>query len=106
MVANAAAESIIERRGHGRAGPALRRRANFIIFLGPAIALTFVFFAIPVLIDIVVSFTDMGRSLRITEFTTEQYEKIFVGDRRLAPTIAVTFIYVFGTLAIFNVTFG
>jgi inositol-phosphate transport system permease protein len=97
-------ELMIERRGHARS--ATRRRANFLIFLGPAIMLTVLFFIVPVLIDIVVSFTDLNRSLRITGFTLEQYEKIFRGDRRLTSVIGLTFIYVFGTLAIFNVTFG
>jgi inositol-phosphate transport system permease protein len=94
----------IERRGHGRS--AMRRRANFVIFLGPAIVLTILFFAVPVLIDVAVSFTDLGRSLRVTELTTEQYEKVFRGDPRLPQVIGLTFIYVFGTLAIFNVSFG
>ena len=97
-------ELIIERRGPARS--AARRRANFVIFLGPAIVLTVVFFIIPVLIDIVVSFTDLGRSLRVTEFTTEQYAKVFRGDQRLPQIIGLTFVYVFGTLAFFNVTFG
>jgi inositol-phosphate transport system permease protein len=104
MAAAAAAEFLIERRGS--ASSALRRRTNFVIFLGPAIVLTVLFFVIPVLIDVVVSFTDMGRSLRIKEFTTEQYQKVFQGDSRVTSAIGLTFIYVFGTLAIFNVTFG
>jgi inositol-phosphate transport system permease protein len=54
----------------------------------------------------VVSFTDLGRSLTVTKVTTEQYQKVFAGDRRLTQVIGLTFIYVFGTLAIFNVTFG
>src|SRR5215475_2006491 len=85
---------------------AARRRINFGIFLGPAIVLTVLFFVIPVLIDIAVSFTDLSRSLRITELTTEQYRKVFVGDRRLTEVVGLTFVYVLGTLAIFNVTFG
>ncbi len=97
-------ELIVERQGHARS--VARQRANLVIFLGPAIVLTFLFFVIPVLIDIAVSFTDLSRSLRITEFTTEQYAKVFQGDRRLPQVIGLTFIYVFGTLAIFNVTFG
>src|ERR671923_2960233 len=97
-------ELAIERRGH--TGTAARRRANFAIFLGPAIVLTVLFFVVPVLIDITVSFTDLNRSLRITGFTLEQYEKVFRSDRRLTEVIGLTFIYVFGTLAIFNVTFG
>jgi inositol-phosphate transport system permease protein len=94
----------VERRGH--AASVARRRANFVIFLGPAIVLTVLFFVVPVLIDIAVSFTDLSRSLRVTEFTTEQYGKVFSGDRRLTPVIGLTFIYVLGTLAVFNVTFG
>jgi inositol-phosphate transport system permease protein len=97
-------ELMIERRGS--ATSAVRRRVNFIIFLGPAILLTVIFFMVPVIIDITVSFTDLSRSLRITEFTTEQYQKVFRGDRRLSQVMGLTFVYVFGTLAIFNVTFG
>jgi inositol-phosphate transport system permease protein len=104
MTATAAAEWMVERRGGAKS--ATRQRTNFVIFLGPAIVLTILFFIVPVLIDIAVSFTDLSRSLRITEFTTEQYEKIFRGDRRLTEVIGLTLIYVFGTLAIFNVTFG
>ncbi|MGH6926482.1 MAG: carbohydrate ABC transporter permease [Propylenella sp.] len=95
----------IERRG--AAASTVRQRVNFVIFLGPAIALTVVFFLIPVAIDVAVSFTDMGRSLRVDGFTTEQYQKILLGtDRRVLQAIWLTFVYVLGTLAIFNVTFG
>jgi inositol-phosphate transport system permease protein len=59
-----------------------------------------------VLIDIAVSFTDLNRSLKITGFTLEQYQHAFTGDRRLIQVIGMTFVYVFGTLAIFNVTFA
>ena len=93
-----------ERRIKSRART--RQRVNFIIFLGPAILLTVLFFIVPVLIDIAVSFTDLGRSLSITRFTTAHYERITGGDPRLTSVIAVTFIYVLGTLSIFNVTFG
>src|SRR6201982_1328310 len=94
----------VERRaGTGSAG---RRRTNFVLFLGPAIALTFLFFVIPVLIDIAVSFTDLDRTLRISKFTTAQYQKIFKGDGPLPQVIGLAFVYAFGTLAVFNVTFG
>ena len=68
--------------------------------------MTFVFFVIPVLIDIAVSFTDLDRTLRISKFTAEQYQKVFEGDRRLPQVIGLTFVYAFGTLGVFNVTFG
>ena len=85
----AATNELMIERG-GQAGSAARRRANFAIFLGPAIVLTVLFFVIPVLIDIAVSFTDLSRSLRVTKFTTEQYAKIFQGDRRLPQVIGLT----------------
>jgi inositol-phosphate transport system permease protein len=94
----------IERQGGARSKA--RQRANFVIFLGPAILLTVLFFVIPVLIDLVVSFTDLGRSLRMSGFTSEQYQKVFAGDTRLMPAIGLTFIYVLGTLGVFNVTFA
>jgi inositol-phosphate transport system permease protein len=90
----------------GGTGAAGRRRTNFVIFLGPAIFLTVVFFVVPVLIDIAVSFTDLDRTLRVGKLTTEQYHKVFQGDPRLPQVIGLTFIYVLGTLTIFNVSFG
>lgn len=103
-MATSAQELTIERRDQARS--ARRQRANFVIFLGPAILLTAIFFIIPVLIDIAVSFTDLGRSLRVSGFTTEQYEKVFSGDQRLTQVIGLTLVYVLGTLAIFNVSFA
>ena len=94
----------IERRNNAR--PRGRQMSNFAIFLGPAILLTLTFFVVPVIIDIFVSFTDMGRSLRVTEFTTKQYQRIFAGDRSLTTSIGITFLYVLCTLTIFNVSFG
>ncbi len=87
-------------------GARLRQSTNFVIFLGPAIILLAMFFVAPVFVDIVIAFTDMGRTLKVTEFTTENFERMFTGDRRLSSTLALTFVYVLGTLAIFNVTFG
>jgi inositol-phosphate transport system permease protein len=101
----AIAEEQAVRRG-GLASSRVRRRVNMLIFLGPAILLTLAFFVLPVIVDVAVSFTDLGRSLTVSEITTEQYQKVFAGDRRLTQVIALTFIYVLGTLAIFNVTFG
>ncbi len=83
-----------------------RQTANFAIFLGPAIILLAMFFIAPVFVDIAISFTDMGRTLKVTEFTTENFERMFTGDRRLSKTLGLTLLYVLGTLAIFNVTFG
>ena len=84
-------ELMIERRGHARSAARFGKQLRDLS--GPAIVLTILFFVIPVLIDIAVSFTDLSRSLRITEFTTEQYDRVFRGDRRLPQVIGLTFIY-------------
>ena len=83
-----------------------RQILNYIIFLGPAGVIVLLFFALPVLVDLGIAFTDMGRDLQITKFTFRNFERAFTGDSRLPKVIGLTFIYVFGTLAIFNVTFG
>lgn len=83
-----------------------RQFTNMALFLGPATVLLFMFFIAPVVVDIFVAFTDMGRALKITGFTTANFERMLTGDSRIGPTLALTFVYVFLTLAIFNVTFG
>lgn len=83
-----------------------RQRMNFAIFLGPAIALLFCFFIMPVIVDVFLAFTDMGRTVKINEYTTENFERMFTRDTRLLKSLWLTFVYVLGTLAIFNVTFG
>ncbi|HSA80115.1 MAG TPA: sugar ABC transporter permease [Geminicoccaceae bacterium] len=83
-----------------------RQRVNTLIFLGPACVLLALFFIAPVVIDIGLAFTDMGRNLKVTAFTTENFERMFTGDRRLVSVLGVTLVYVLGTLAIFNVTFA
>ncbi len=85
---------------------ALRQRVNAALFLGPACLLLFFFFIAPVVVDVFVAFTDMGRTLRINELTTANFERMFTRDHRLGQTLVITFMYVLGTLAIFNVTFG
>jgi len=85
----------------------VRQRANTLIFLGPACLLLLMFFIAPVLIDIGLAFTDMGRNLQVTTATTDNFERMLLGgDRRLSGVLATTFVYVLGTLAIFNVTFA
>jgi inositol-phosphate transport system permease protein len=83
-----------------------RQRLDMALFLGPACLLLFLFFLAPVVVDVVLAFTDMGRNLRITRFTTENVARLLTGDRRLPSVLAVTAIYVIGTLALFNLTYG
>ena len=56
---------------------ARRQRANFAIFLGPASSvLLLLFFVAPIVIDLVLAFTDMGRTLAVTRFTLENFERM------------------------------
>lgn len=84
----------------------VRQRINFIIFLGPACVLLFLFFVFPVIVDIGVAFTDMGRTLKVSGFTLDNFERMFTRDTRLLKTLGLTFIYLICTLGFFNVTFG
>ncbi|MEO8738736.1 MAG: sugar ABC transporter permease [Casimicrobiaceae bacterium] len=83
-----------------------RQRANFAIFLGPALVLLGCFFIAPVIVDLVLAFTDMDRTLAITRFTLENFERMATRDSRLFAALGVTAIFVLATLSIFNVTFA
>ena len=83
-----------------------RQWINFGLFLGPALVLLAVFFVAPVIIDVVLAFTDMGRTLAVGKFTLENFERMVTRDTRLLGALGVTFIFVLTTLGIFNVTFA
>jgi len=83
-----------------------RARLDRLIFLGPATVLLLLFYVLPVIVDVAIAFTDMGRNLEVTRFTTENVARMFGGDRRLAQVLTNTLIYVLCTLAIFNVGYG
>lgn len=89
-----------------RSGSNSRQWVDRALFLGPATLLLFMFFVLPVIVDIGIAFTDMSRNLRVSGFTTEHFVRMFGGDSRLAGVMLVTLMYVLGTLAIFNVTYG
>ena len=48
-----------------------RQRLDRLLFLGPATLLLVLFFLAPVIVDLGIAFTDMGRNLKVTGFTTE-----------------------------------
>lgn len=88
------------------AAPRYRARLDRLLFLGPATLLLVLFYVLPVLVDLAIAFTDMGRNLQVTRFTTENVTRILGGDRRLAQVLANTLVYVLFTLALFNVGYG
>ena len=83
-----------------------RQRANFALFLGPALVLLACFFVAPVIVDIVLAFTDMDRTLAVTTLTLENFERMATRDTRLIASLGITAIFVLSTLCIFNVTFA
>jgi inositol-phosphate transport system permease protein len=89
-----------------RKSEATRRTLDRLVFLGPATLLLALFFIAPVIVDVAIAFSDMGRNLRVTHFTTENVRHVLTGDRRLIGVMTTTFVYVVCTLAIFNVGYG
>ena len=85
---------------------AMRRRVDRLLFLGPATLLLFLFFLAPVVVDVGLAFTDMGRNLRVTGFTTANFERMLTGDSRVVSVMGTTLIYVLCTLAFFNIGYA
>lgn len=83
-----------------------RQRANFALFLGPALILLACFFVAPVIVDLVLAFTDMDRTLAVTTLSLENFQRMFTRDSRLLASLGITAIFVVSTLAIFNVSFA
>jgi inositol-phosphate transport system permease protein len=83
-----------------------RQRVDRLLFLGPATLLLAMFFLAPVLLNVGLAFTDMGRNLRVTQATTENVARMLTGDSRLLSVMSTTLIYVLCTLAIFNVGYA
>ncbi|AQZ53975.1 carbohydrate ABC transporter permease [Martelella mediterranea] len=83
-----------------------RRPARPLYYLAPAIALLAVFFLAPIVVNIVIAFTDMGANLRVGEFTFRNFERIVQRDARIPMVLLTTLIYVTATLFIFNIGLG
>src|SRR5205823_812194 len=71
-----------------------RQRANFALFLGPALFLLACFFVAPVIVDLFLAFTNMDRTLAVTAFTLENFERMFTRDSRLVASLVITAIFV------------
>ena len=87
-----------------------------LVFLGPASFFLVCLLLAPIFVDLVVAFTDMAQTIRINEFTTKQFSKLarasedaWLGIELRASfyrALSLSAIYIFFTLAIFNLTFG
>ena len=87
-----------------------------LVFLGPACLFLVCLLLVPIFVDLVVAFTDMAQTIRINEFTTKQFSKLarasedaWLGIELRAAfyrALSLSAVYIFFTLAIFNLTFG
>ena len=87
-------------------GSRSRSTINRLLFLGPATLLLALFFVVPVIVDIGIAFTDMGRDLKVTGFTTENFQRMLGGDSRLSSVMLTTLTYVVFTLSLFNIGYA
>ena len=76
------------------------------LFLAPAASFLLVFFLAPIVIDLAIGFTNMGASLKVTHWSTDNFARMLGGDRRLPGVLLITLIYVSLTLFLFNVGLG
>lgn len=94
-----------------------RQRLDTLLFLGPAVMLMLAFFLAPIVVNILVAFSDMNQTVWFEEFpTTQQFNKLgkldpeaFLGIELRGSfyrALALTATFVFLTLFIFNVTFA
>ena len=94
----------------------VRTGTNLLVFLGPASAFLVFLLLVPIFVDLVVAFTDMAQTIRINEFTTKQFSKLvrasedawlgFELRSTFYRSLSISAVYIFFTLAIFNLTFG
>lgn len=94
-----------------------RPHLDTVIFLGPAIVLLLMFFVAPIIVNVLVAFSDMAQTVSLDSFpTTRQFNKLgkLSEEALLGIELRGSFfralmlsgIFVFFTLLIFNVTFG
>jgi inositol-phosphate transport system permease protein len=83
-----------------------RQRRDLMILLGPATCLLAALYLVPVVVAIIISFTDMGATLAVSGVSTENFERMATRDTRVFSALGLTLVYVVCTLGFFNVTFG
>ena len=95
-------------RGEGRKTAWWRAWATPTVFLGPAAVLVVVFFAVPVVLIGVLSFTDMSTATGLREWNFigwDNYRRI-INHPNFGINARATVVYVVATLVLFNVGLG
>ena len=74
---------------------ATRQRFDAFLFLGPAVALMLAFFVAPIVVNILVAFSDMNQTVRFEEFpTTKQFNKLGKLDSEAFLGIELSLIHI------------
>jgi inositol-phosphate transport system permease protein len=95
-------------RSEGRKTARWRARATPTVFLAPAAVLVVVFFAVPVVLIGVLSFTDMSTATGLREWNFigwDNYRRI-INHPNFGINARATVVYVVATLVLFNVGLG
>lgn len=72
-----------------------RKMVRGTLFLGPAVFLIVLMYCVPIVVNILISFTDMGASVRVTEWTVENYIRLFFVDTRLQQAAILSLLFSF-----------
>lgn len=93
-----------------------RQTTNIVLFLGPACVFLLCLLVVPILVDLVVSFTDMSQTIKVDDFSGSQFRKLakpsddallgFELRRSFYKALMLTGIFVILTLTIFNIGFA
>jgi len=81
-------------------------RSHPAYYLAPAISMLLIFFIAPIVLNVVIAFSDMGSNLHVTGFGIDNLLRMLLSDRRLPAILLTTFIYVTSTLLLFNLGLG
>jgi len=79
----------------------MKRKSPLLFFLLPSVILVTIFFALPVVLTGVLSFTGMDYSFKWNFVGIQNYIDM-IGDFMISTVVKNTFVYVFFTLLIFN----
>ncbi|MEC5341984.1 sugar ABC transporter permease [Brenneria populi] len=75
-------------------------------YMAPAISVLAVFFIAPILLNLVIAFSDMGSNLEIARFSADNLVRLLVSDKRVPTILMTTLVYVCSTLLLFNLGLG
>ncbi|QTF09193.1 sugar ABC transporter permease [Brenneria izadpanahii] len=86
--------------------PQRTSRTRPLLYMAPAISVLAVFFIAPILLNLVIAFSDTGSNLEIARFSADNLARLLVSDRRMPAILLTTLAYVCATLLLFNLGLG